>query len=107
MVDPGPESGSFGRGRLNRPRSMLTASGILIASAVLMVIEKRGLIEGLPSGVAGVAGLTLGICGFLYLIYIWRDDRFRVSIGRLMIVVAIFALMLEGVLVYRNWLQGR
>jgi hypothetical protein len=91
---------------LNRPRSLLIASGLLLSSAILMVIGKRGVFDGVANQWSDVAGLVLGVWGFLYLIYTWRANRFRVSIGRLMVVTAIIAVLFQGIRMYSNWLKG-
>jgi hypothetical protein len=91
---------------LNRPRSLLIASGLLLSSAILMVIGKRGVFDGVANQWSEVASLLIGVWGFLYLIYIWRANRFRVSIGRLMIVTAIIAVLFQGTRMYVNWLKG-
>ncbi|MHC5536705.1 hypothetical protein ACYOEI_00340 [Singulisphaera rosea] len=64
------------------------------------------MFEGVANQWFEVIGLALGVWGFLYLIYIWRADRFRVSIGRLMVVTAIFAVLFQGARMYVKWLQG-
>jgi hypothetical protein len=100
---PSPESTPVA---LNRPRSLLIASSLLLSSATFMVMGKRGVFDGEANQWLEVASLVLGVWGFLYLIYIWRADRFRVSIGRLMIVTAIIALLFQGARAYLNWLKG-
>ena len=90
--------------RLTRQRPLLIASGLLDASAVLIVVQKRGFLDALAGQLAGWIGLVLAVCGLLDLVYI---DRFRTTIGRLMTVVAIFAVTLQGSIVYWNWLERR
>jgi hypothetical protein len=104
MVNEIPESSGLVPEKLDRPRALLRASGLLAFSAVLIVVEKRGILDAAAGHVAGLAGLTLGLCGFLYLLVIYR---FQVSIGRFMTVVALIALLLQSFLVYWNWLEGR
>ena len=68
-------------------------------------MDRRGLLDAIPREVAGLAGLGLALAGVLYLIHIWWTDRFQVSIGRLMLVVALIAVLLQGVLLYREWIK--
>jgi hypothetical protein len=90
-------------GGLTRDRAMLVSVGLLGCSALLIAMGHRGFFDGVANQVADFAGLTLGLCGGLYLILIWFADRFQMSIGRFMIVVAILAVLLQGFLVYRQW----
>jgi hypothetical protein len=106
MTAPRPQVGPVAPQDLDRPRAMLRASGMLVTSAILMAMGKRGVFDGELNLWSDLAGLILGACGFVYLIYIWRADRFRVSIGRLMVVTAIIAVLFQGARLYVNWLRG-
>ena len=52
-------------------------------------------------------GAALAVSGFLYLAYIWGKNRFRVSIMRLMVVAALFAVLLQLVITLRQREQAR
>jgi hypothetical protein len=87
-------------GGIDRSRALLVSVALLAAAAVLMVAGKRGLFDGAANVIADLAGLVLAISGASYLIYIWWSERFRISIGRLMVIVAIMAILLQGFLVW-------
>jgi hypothetical protein len=105
MSDSRPELRQLILGGMTRPRAMMICVALLACSAVLIAVDKRGLLEGVAKEASGLAGYALALCGGLYLIHIWWADRFRVSIGRLMLVVAIIAVLLQGVLAYRQWIK--
>jgi hypothetical protein len=76
---------------------MLLGAALLACAAVVIAVERRALIVLEPpvvKEVFGWLGMALALTGILYLIYIWWADRFRVSIGRLMVIVVMLAVLL-------------
>jgi hypothetical protein len=107
---------------ITRPRAMLRAAALLGAAAILIAEGRLGLLEfhdvvrysqadldldNIVRDVAGWLGAALAVSGILYLICIWSADRFRVSIARLMVVVAMLAVLLLVVLTLRQTEQAR
>jgi hypothetical protein len=101
---------------------MLIAAALLGAAAILIAEGRLGLLDlhdvvgysqaeldldHIVRDVAGWVGVALAVSGILYLICIWGADRFRVSIGRLMVVVAMLAVLLQVVLTLRQREQAR
>jgi hypothetical protein len=101
---------------------MLLAAALLGAAAILIAECRFGLLDlhdvvrysradldldHIVRDVAGWLGVALTVSGILYLIYIWGADRFRVSIGRLMVVVAMLAVLLQVVITLRQREQAR
>jgi hypothetical protein len=96
---------------------MLIAAALLGAAAILIAEGRLGLLDlhdvvrysqaeldldNMLRDVAGWLGVALTVSGILYLLYIWGADRFRVSIGRLMAVVALLAVSLWIVITLRQ-----
>lgn len=117
-----PQAGHLVPGGITRPRSMLLAAALLGVAAILIAAGRLGLVDlhdvvryshadldldNIVRGVVGWVGFALAVSGILYLIYIWGADRFRVSIGRLMVVVAMLAVLLVVVLTLRQREQAR
>jgi hypothetical protein len=87
---------------------MLLAAALLGIAAILIAVGRLGLLDlhdvvrysqadldldNVVQAVAGWLGIALAAAGILYLIYIWGVYRFRVSIGRLMAIVAMLAVL--------------
>ena len=104
MTRPDTQNPRLVLGGLTRDRALLVCVGLLGCSAVLIAMDHRGFFDGVANQVAGFAGLVLGLCGALYLVLIWGAGRFQLSIGRFMVVVAFLAVLLQGILMYRQWL---
>ena len=117
-----PQAGHLAPGGITRPRSMLLAAALLGVAAILIAAGRLGLVDlhdvvryshadldldNIVRGVVGWVGFALAVSGILYLIYIWGADRFRVSIGRLMLVVALLAVLLTVVIILRQREQAR
>jgi hypothetical protein len=96
---------------------MLLAAVLLGAGAIAIAVDRLGLLDfhdvvrysrddldldNIVRNLLGLLGLALAVAGILYLIYIWGADRFRVSIGRLMLVVALLAALLTVVIILRQ-----
>ena len=84
-------------GGISRPRAMLLGAALLTCAAIVIAVDRRGLIDLDPPVVKeafGWLGMVLALSSILYLTYIWWADRFRVSIGRLMAVVVMMAVLL-------------
>jgi hypothetical protein len=107
---------------ITRSRAMLIAAALLGAAAMLIAEGRLGLLDlhdvvrysqadldldNIVRDVAGWVGVALAVSGILYLICIWGADRFRVSIGRLMVVMAMLAVLLQVVLTLRQREQAR
>jgi hypothetical protein len=98
---------------------MLLAAALLGAAAILIAVGRLGLrdlhdvvrysqaVDNIVRDVAEWVGVALAVSGILYLISIWGADRFRVSIGRLMVVVAMLAVLLAVVITLRQREQAR
>jgi hypothetical protein len=91
---------------MTHPGALKVCVGLLACSAVLIAVDRRGVVDGVAKEVAGWAGLGLALAGVLYLIHIWWAARFRVSIGRFMLVVALAGVLLQGFLAYRRWMMA-
>jgi hypothetical protein len=102
MVISEPGSDPLAFDKRNRQLAMAAASVLLFASAILMAMVKRGLVDDTARGPCELAGLTLGCCGFLYLVYSWCPDRLNFTIGQLMKLVAIAALALVAFVMGRR-----
>lgn len=87
-------------------RAMFRCVGLLLGSAIMIAVDRRGWADGLAKQVIGWAGLVLGLSAGLWLLLIWQSNRFRTSIGRLMTLVVIVAVFCEGTLIYRDWLRA-
>jgi len=84
----------------------MAASVILfLCSAALVAVDNRPPFQVVPNGWVQFAGVIFAVCGLINLLYVWSANRFRVSIGRLMILVAFAAVILQGVFIYRQWLM--
>ncbi len=105
MSDSRPELRQLVPRGMTRSGAMKVCLALLACSAVLIVMDRRGLLEGVLKEVSGHVGLALALASVLYLIHIWWADRFQVSIGRLMLVVALIAVLFQGLLVYRQWIK--
>jgi hypothetical protein len=105
MPDSRPEVRQLVPRGITRSGAMKVCLALLTCSAVLIVMDRRGLLEGVVKEVAGEVALALALAGVLYLIHIWWAKRFQVSIGRLMLVVALIAVLFQGLLVYRQWIK--
>ena len=120
--DSPPQAGHLAPRGITRPRAMLLAAALLGAAAILIAEGRLGLLDfhdvvrysqadldldNIVRGVVVWVGFALAVSGILYLIYIWGADRFRVSIGRLMVVVAMLAVLLVVVLTLRQREQAR
>lgn len=98
----------FPRG-MTRPGAMKVCVALLACSAILIVVVKRGLLGGLgyvATDALLVSGDALALAGLIYLLHIWWADRFRVTIGRLMLVVALVAVLFQGLLAYIQWTKA-
>ena len=104
MSDSRPQDQRLFPGGMTRPKAMLACAALLACSAVLIAVAKRGVLDGIANEASGLAGLVLALSGVLYWIYLRWADRFRTSIGRLMVMVAIMAVLLQGLLIYRQWI---
>ena len=117
-----PHDGHLAPWGITRSRAMLIAAALLGAAAILIAEGRLGLLDlhdvvrysqadldldNIVRDVAGWVGVTLAVSGILYLICMWSADRFRVSIGRLMVVVAMLAVLLQVVLTLRQREQAR
>jgi hypothetical protein len=78
---------------------------LLFCSAALVAVDSRGPFQVVSKGWVQSAGVAFAACGLLNLLYVWSANRFRVSLGRLMVVVAFVAVILQGVFIYRHWLM--
>lgn len=98
----------FPRG-MTRPRAMKVCVALLACSAIVIVVVKRGLLGGLgyvaTDGLLG-SSYALALLSLAYLLHIWWADRFRLSIGRLMLVVALVAVLFQGSLAYIQWITA-
>jgi hypothetical protein len=83
---------------------MAASVALLFCSAALVAVETQEPFRVVSKGRAQFAGVVFAACGLLNLLYVWSANRFRVSLGRLMVVVAFVAVILQGVLIYRHWL---
>jgi hypothetical protein len=87
---------------------MLLAAALFGIAAILIAVGRLGLLDlhdvvrysqagldlnNIVQEVAGWLGIALAVSGILYLVYIWAVHRFRVSIGRLMVIVAMLAVL--------------
>jgi hypothetical protein len=101
---------------------MLLAAVLLGAGAIAIAVDRLGLLnfhdvvrnsrdeldlDNIVRNMLGLLGLVLAVSGILYLIYIWAADRFRVSIGRLMLVMALLAVLLTVLIILRQREQAR
>jgi hypothetical protein len=115
--DSPPQAGHLAPGGITRPRAMLLAAALLGLAAILIAVGRLGLLDfhdvvrysqadldldNIVRDVVGWVGFALAVAGILYLICIWVANRFRVSIGRLMVVVAMLAVLLQVVLTLRQ-----
>src|SRR5262245_12459705 len=84
---------------ITRPGAMKGSVAILACAAALMAVQKRGLLDlgHVAHEVLGWSSHALALAGVVYLIHIWWADRFRVSIGRSMVVVALVAVLFQSV----------
>ena len=89
---------------ISREGAMTFGVGILSIAAILIAASRRGLFGDVGTETFGLIGLALAFVGFLYLIHIWWADRFRISIGRIMLLVVLLAILLQAFLVYRSWI---
>jgi hypothetical protein len=87
---------------------MKVCAAILACAAVLIAVQKRGLLDLGHVGSEALAWSShaLALAGGVYLIHIWWAHRFRVSIGRLMLVVALVAVLIQSVSAYTRWMKG-
>src|SRR4051794_36770921 len=76
---------------MTRPGAMKVCVALLACSAILIVVDRRGLLDLGPvaHGVLAWSGDALALAGLVHLLHILWADRFRVTIGRLMLVVAV------------------
>jgi hypothetical protein len=110
------------RSGIPHSRAMLRAAAILGAAAVLIAVGRLGPFDfhdvmktrqtdfdfdDLLHNAAASIGITLAAVGFLYLIVIWAETHFRVSIGRLMVVVMMLAVSFQVVITLRRWEDAR
>ncbi len=104
MTNPRPRPRRLLPGTITRPEALLVCVSLFACSAILIVVEKRGLLDldGVANNAVGRAGAVLAVFGGLYFMHICWADRFQVSIGRLMIVVAVAAVLFQGALAYRQ-----
>ena len=114
-----PQAGRVAPGGITRDRAMLLAAVLLGAGAIAIAVDRLGLlnfhdvvrysqaVDNLVRDVAEWVGVALAVSGILYLICIWGADRFRVSIGRLMLVMALLAVLLTVVIILRQREQAR
>jgi hypothetical protein len=101
---------------------MMLAAVLLGAGAIAIAVDRLGLLnfhdvvrysrddldlDNIVRNLLGLLGLALAVSGIVYLIYVWSADRFRVSIGRLMLVVALLAVLLAVVIILRQREQAR
>jgi hypothetical protein len=103
--DSRPEDRTTTPKRVDRSRSLAVCAAIFAFAAVLIVVNKRGLLDGIANQAAGIVGLALALTGLLFFIYIWSSDRFRFSIRRLMAVVAVSAVLIQGILIWVRWMK--
>jgi FtsH-binding integral membrane protein len=96
--------------------ALLGTAAILIAVGRLGPLDLHDVVRYSPAGfdlddivqeVAGWIGMALAVSGILSLIYIWGADRFRISIGRLMVIVAMLAVLLLVVVTLRQRERAR
>lgn len=93
-----------------RPRDIVRIAALFGAAAILIAESRLGLLDlhdvvrysqadfdldNLVQPAAGWLGMALAVTGFVYLIHIWAANRYRVSIGRLMVIVAMLAVLLQ------------
>ncbi len=117
-----PQAGRLAPGGLTRNRAMLFAAALLGAGAIAIAVARLQLLDfhdvvrfspadldldNIVREIASWLGVALTVSGILYLIYIWGADRFRVSIGRLMLVVALLAVLLTVIIILRQREQAR
>jgi hypothetical protein len=117
-----PQAGRVHPGGITRDRAKLVAAVLLGAGEIAIAVARLGLLDfhdvvrysqdeldldNIVRSVVGLLGLALAVAGIVYLTYIWAADRFRVSIGRLMLVVALVAVLLLVVIVLRQREQAR
>jgi hypothetical protein len=118
MSDDRPETRRQGPGGVARERGLRLCLALFASAAVLIAIGRHHLIAF--QDVAAVrsnelwldhilidaiewAGELLAIAGVLCLVALWSAHRYRISIGRLMLIVAILA----GLLGFVRFLQRR
>jgi succinate-acetate transporter protein len=117
-----PQAGELLLGRITRPRAMLLAAALLGAGAILIAVGRLWPFEfhdvvryshatidfdNILQEITSWLGVALTVAGIFTLIYVWGADRFRVSIGRLMVVVALLAVLLAVVITLRQRERAR
>jgi hypothetical protein len=117
-----PQDGHLVPGRITRPRAMSLAAALLGAGAILIAVGRLWPFEfhdvvrysqatldfdNILQEIVIWLGVALTVAGILTLIYIWGADRFQVSIGRVMVVVALLAVLLAVVITLRQREQAR
>jgi hypothetical protein len=87
-------------GGIPRSRAMLLSSAILACSAAMIAIERRGLVDldYYPKEALAWSGIALALGGFAILVRLWCAERFRITISRLMVIVAMVAILIAFVL---------
>lgn len=89
----------------SQTRGMAASVVLFFCSAALVAVDNRPPFQVVANGWVQTAGVVFAACGLFNLLYLWSANRFRVSLGRLMIVVAFAAVILQGVLIYRRWVM--
>ncbi len=84
----------------------LVCAALLFTGAVMIALDKRGFLESPVKDAVGTVGLACGLAGFSGLLATWAAGGFRVSIGRLMGVIAFIAVLVRGVMAYVRWMTA-
>jgi hypothetical protein len=96
VTNPAPQVRRFVPGGISRSGAMVLGAAPLACGAVLIAVDKRDLLDLSSVGHAVLAwsGHALAFAGAVYLALIWWTERFRLSIGRVMAIIAMLAVLL-------------
>jgi len=100
VKDSRPQIQRLAPGGISRSGAMLLDAALLACAAVLIAVHRRGLLDlnHVASETLSWSGLALALVGGVYFVYIWWTDRFRASIGHLMVAVAMSAILFAFIL---------
>lgn len=109
MTDPRPQIWPLAPGGNSRSGATLLGAALLACAAVVIAVERRGLLnlDNVAKEALAWSGFALALGGAALLVYAWSAERFRVSIGRLMVIVAVLAALFAFILHMRRAEQQR